>query len=150
MSAPSASSTELARQLRELVGLYLVEQRRYAHDAGLSQQGRLLILLKKHGPCAQGEFGRLAGLDKSWISRIVERFVADGLVARTPLETDRRCLMLALTPAGLEEAGHYDVLLTRHAESFFERIPAPQRGTLAPALDTLLAALHDAAGRTEG
>ena len=29
------------------------------------------------GPVTQGEFGRAVGLDKSWISRVVDRFVDD-------------------------------------------------------------------------
>jgi len=140
---PSLQSRQtLALQLRELIGLYLTSQRRYAHDQGLSQQGRLLMLLRKHGPATQGGFARLAGLDKSWISRIIERFVVDGLVERQPLASDRRCLELHLTPAGEEEAGRYDALLTAHAETFFDTIPSEQHAELERALAALVGALR--------
>lgn len=140
---PSLHSKQtLARQLRELIGLYLIGQRHYAHDQGLSQQGRLLMLLHKHGPATQGDFGRLAGLDKSWISRITERFVADGLVERQPLASDRRCLELHLTLAGDEEARRYDALLTAHAEIFFDTIPLEQHAEIEHALTALVDALR--------
>ncbi|MBS1208333.1 MAG: hypothetical protein H6R19_731 [Proteobacteria bacterium] len=136
------SKQVLARQLRELIGLYLASQRRHAHDQGLSQQGRLLMLLRKHGPSPQGDFGRLAGLDKSWISRIIERFVADGLVERQPLASDRRCLELHLTPTGDEEARRYDEVLTAHAETFFDMIPGERHAALESALDAIVGALR--------
>lgn len=140
MSADDSKQV-LARQLRELIGLYLASQRRHAHAQGLSQQGRLLMLLRKHGPATQGEFGRLAGLDKSWISRMVERFVADGLIERCARESDRRCHELHLTPAGEAEACRYDALLTAHAESFFAAIPASQHAELGRSLAALVAAV---------
>ncbi|MDP5238937.1 MarR family winged helix-turn-helix transcriptional regulator [Uliginosibacterium sp. 31-16] len=148
MSSPQSKQL-LARQLRELIGLYLASQRRHAHDQGLSQQGRLLMLLRKHGPSPQGDFGRLAGLDKSWISRIVERFVADGLVERRPLDSDRRCLELHLTAAGEDEARRYDDVLTAHAESFFEAIPAERHAALESSLAGLVDALRSQTKRTE-
>ena len=98
-----------ARQMRELVRLYLIKQRRFAHDQGLSSHGRLLILIQKHGPLTQGEFGRIAGMEKSWVSRIVDRFVADGLIERRPLESDRRCLEQMCIRARLEAASR-DIL----------------------------------------
>lgn len=148
MSSPHSGQI-LARHLRELIGLYLTGQRRYAHDQGLSPQGRLLMLLHKHGPTTQGDFGRLAGLDKSWISRITERFVADGLVERQPLASDRRCLKLHLTPAGDEEARRYDALLTAHAETFFDTIPLERHAELERALTALVDALRVQKPRAE-
>lgn len=141
MTSPESKQL-LARQLRELIGLYLTHQRRYIHDQGLSQQGRLLMLLRKHGASTQGEFGRLAGLDKSWISRIVERLVTDGLIERQALEADRRCLELRLTAAGEAEAARYDALLTAQAEGFFSAIPAEQHAELGRSLETLVDALR--------
>jgi DNA-binding MarR family transcriptional regulator len=141
MSSP-VSTQQLAQQMRELIRLYLIRQRQHTHEQGLPQAMRLLMLLHKHGPATQGEFGRLAGLDKSWISRIVERFVADGLIERRPVEADRRCLELHLTPAGVAEAKRCDALLTAHAERFFDGIPAAQHAALGESLQALVDALQ--------
>ncbi|PAS97917.1 MAG: hypothetical protein CGU28_02965 [Candidatus Dactylopiibacterium carminicum] len=107
------------------------------------------MLLKRHGPTVQREFGRMAGLDKSWISRIVERFVADGLVERLPLETDRRCLVLHLTAAGEAEASRFDVMLNEQALKLFESIPAGEYPGLDASLMTLMDALRPLAVRKE-
>ena len=134
-------SPSLPRQLRELVGVYLAQQRRFVHDQGLPPQAHLLLQLKRLGPVNQGEFGRASGLDKSWISRIVDRFVADGLVQRVPLEDDRRCLRLHLTPAGAEQATLLDRQLTAHAAQLLAGVPAEARPALVEALAVLTDAL---------
>lgn len=141
MTAPDSTGL-LAHQLRELVGLYLFAQRTYAHDQGLSQTGRLLMLLQKHGPATQTDFARLAGLDKSWISRIVERLVEEGLIERHPHENDRRCHELRLSPSGEYEASRYDALLTAHAMSFFDGVPPASHADLSAALGTIITALR--------
>ncbi|MET7013396.1 MarR family winged helix-turn-helix transcriptional regulator [Uliginosibacterium flavum] len=139
----------LARQMRELVQLYLVRQRRYAHEQGLPPQGRMLMLLQKNGPLTQAEFGRVVGLEKSWVSRMLDRMVADGWVERMPLESDRRCLQLHLTPAGLELAGRVDTQLTGHAESLLAGLAEADQAQLAAALAPLIDALRTAAGTVE-
>lgn len=138
-----ASSHSLAGQLRDLISVYLARQRRHAHAEGFTQADRLLMLLGRHGPATQTDFGRIAGLDKSWISRIVERYVADGLVERRPHETDRRCIELHLTPAGQAKARHYDSVLSQHAEALFDTIPAAQHAGLETSLGLILQHLHN-------
>lgn len=141
MTSPDSSQI-LAGQLRELVGLYLARQRRHAHEQGLAQTDRLLMLLHRHGAVSQTEFGRLAGLDKSWVSRIVERYAEDGLVERRPLESDRRCIELHLTPSGAEKALAIDRVLTAHAEAFFGTLPTSTHENLRQALGLILEALQ--------
>lgn len=140
---PSSDSPQLlAQQLRELIRLYLLDQRRHTHAQGYSQQHRLLMLLLRSGPVTQGEFGRIAGLDKSWISRIVDRFVEEGRVERAPLPEDRRCLQLRLTKAGLAEARKFDALLTARTEALLGAIPGDQHALIGSALESLILALH--------
>lgn len=134
----------LPAQLRELVRLYLARQRRRLADLGLPAHGNLLLHLRRLGPVTQGEFGRAAGLDKSWISRIVERWVAEGLVERVPLPQDRRCLQLRLTPAGARLAARIDAQYDAHAAQLLADIPAAARAALAKALQMLSAALEEA------
>ncbi len=140
-------SSSLPRQLRELVGVYLLAQRRFIADQGLPPQGHLLMRLKRLGPVTQGEFGRAVGLDKSWISRIVDRFVADGLVERIPLEADRRCLQLMLTAAGVEQAALMDRQLSAHAAQLIAPVPADARPALGEALAALIDALRQSAAK---
>lgn len=143
------SSADLARPLRELVGLYLQRQRQHIHEQGLPAQGRLLMLLQKHGPATQSEFGRLAGLDKSWVSRVVDRFVADGLIERLPLESDRRCLQLLLTPAGEALATQVSTQLDAHAAHLLAGLPAKSRPGVAAAIAALISTIQAQEARDE-
>lgn len=137
-------STPLPRQLRDLVGLYVRAQRRYMQEQQLQPQDHLLLHLRRLGPVTQGEFGRNAGLDKSWISRVVDRFVDDGLVERVPLAEDRRCLQLRLTPAGVERARKVDQRLTAHAAQMLAGLPESAQPALSEALQVLIDALQPA------
>jgi DNA-binding MarR family transcriptional regulator len=142
MHTPAPTETPSpARQMRELVRLYLIQQRRAAHAQDLPPQGRLLILIQKHGPLTQAEFGRIAGMEKSWVSRAVDRLVAAGWVERQPLESDRRCLQLYLTPAGEALAREVDQRMTANAEQLFATLSAAEQTSVSTALSLLLTAL---------
>lgn len=136
------STDPLPSQLRELVTVYLYQQRRHIAEQGLPPQGRLLLHLKRMGAVTQAEFGRAVGLDKSWISRVVDRFVTDGHVERVPLPQDRRCLQLRLTPAGAALAARVDEQLSAHAARLLAGIPDADRPAIGRALAHLTEAMQ--------
>ncbi len=138
----------LPHQLRQLVGLFVRSQRRHLQPVQMQPQEHLLLQLNRLGPVTQGELGRTVGLDKSWISRIVDRFVADGLVERLPLPEDRRCLQLRLTPSGGARARQLDQLLDAHAAQMLAGIPRAAQPALSAALQTLIDALQPAEPKT--
>lgn len=135
------SSQTPGHLMREFVRLYLIRQRRFAHDHGIPPQGRLLGMLLRNGPLTQGELGRIAGLDKSWISRGIDRMVEEGWVERVPLASDRRCMELHLTDKGRQLAHATNVQLDENAEALFEHIAAGQHAPIAQALQALIDAL---------
>ena len=141
-------ASPLPQQLRQLVGLFVRSQRRHLQAVQMQPQDHLLLHLNRLGPVTQGELGRLAGLDKSWISRIVDRFVAEGLVERIPLPEDRRCLQLRLTLSGSERARRLDQLLNAHAAQMLTGVPRTAQPALSAALQTLIDALQPAETKT--
>lgn len=140
-------SATLARALRELVGAVALAQRRTIAAQGLPPHGHLLLHLKRLGPVTQGELGRAVGLDKSWVSRIVDRFVADALVERVALQKDRRCLELRLTAAGAEQAALFDRQLTAHATRLLASVPPGARAALGEALAALTDAVRESTAK---
>lgn len=138
---PSLSSHTPGQLTREFVRLYLLRQRRFAHDQGIPPQGRLLGMLHRHGAMTQGELGRMAGLDKSWISRGIDRMVEEGWVERVPLASDRRCMELHLTDKGRDLAKATNAQLDENAEALFEHIAAEHHAPIAQALQALVDAL---------
>lgn len=63
----------------------------------------LYTLSKCEGPVRVGELNRHVLLSQPALSRLVERLVDRGLLARTPDPTDRRGVMVTLTDAGQAE-----------------------------------------------
>jgi DNA-binding MarR family transcriptional regulator len=78
---------------------------RRANDAmrplGLTgAQADALTVIKQAGPLSLKELGELLIAEAGHPSRLVDRLVEAGLVARTPAEDDRRRIVLELTPRG--------------------------------------------------
>src|SRR5579863_2699639 len=98
----------------------------YTHELGLLRAGllesrfslteaRILYEIAHARGIAAQELCEALGLDAGYVSRIVARFEAGGLVSRAPSETDRRRLLLSLTAKG---RGEFAVLDRRsHEES---------------------------------
>src|ERR1700739_3950093 len=98
--APSDYVAYLAFQL------FVQHQKRL--EAGLKPLGlsvavwRPLKLLKAAGHCTMTRLSRLSGIDRTTLPRAVDRLVADALVRREPSPSDRRLVVLALSPKGEE------------------------------------------------
>jgi DNA-binding MarR family transcriptional regulator len=60
--------------------------------------------LHAHGPITQQQLADALRLQKSTISRLVDRLTEGGLVERTPNPQDRRSHLIGLTPTGTRRA----------------------------------------------
>src|SRR5579859_3102874 len=86
-----------------LVWRRLEEDLRLEHELSLQEYEALLFLAEADG--RRLRMHRLADsllLSKSGVTRLVDRLVLDGLVARSACTTDARGAEAALTPSGLE------------------------------------------------
>jgi DNA-binding MarR family transcriptional regulator/N-acetylglutamate synthase-like GNAT family acetyltransferase len=87
-------------------------------------EGRVLYELAHREAPSATEIGTELGLDRGYLSRILQRFEAQGFLERSPSIADARRAELALTPAGreafapLDERSHEDIaaLLTPLSE----------------------------------
>jgi DNA-binding MarR family transcriptional regulator len=122
--------------------MFIGEQRRVLSDQGVPAQGRLLVTLLRQGTVTQAEFGRLLGLEKSWVSRSVDKLVEQGWVERSELPADRRNIQLQLTPAGTVAAREVDSRMSAHANDVLNRIDATERPRVLSALQELCKALQ--------
>ncbi|MFC8711640.1 MarR family winged helix-turn-helix transcriptional regulator [Streptomyces sp. NPDC057197] len=107
-------------------------------------QLRALVVLDTCGPVKLVVLAATLGVNPSTALRMVERLEALGLVDRRTNPANRREVVLSLTTGGHELVSR--VLTRRHAEirRVVQRLPAPQRAALLPALN----ALTDAAAET--
>jgi DNA-binding MarR family transcriptional regulator/ribosomal protein S18 acetylase RimI-like enzyme len=94
--------------------LGVLDQQLLKSPFSLSEARVLYELAHREDPAAK-EIGIELGLDPGYLSRIVQKFDEDGLIARKPLPSDRRQYRLSLTAKGrqafakLERSSHDDV-----------------------------------------
>lgn len=64
------------------------------------RQFAALVKIREHGPVSQNMLGRLSGMDPATIQGVVWRLETRNLVMRTCDPSDRRRMLLRLTPHG--------------------------------------------------
>lgn len=107
-------------------------------------EARVVFELAQHDVTEVAELRRSLALDAGYLSRILARFEADGLVTRQRSETDGRRQMIQLTPAGRRA---YATLDERSAAEIAEAL-----GSLSEAdrerLLTAMATIRDVLGES--
>lgn len=59
-----------------------------------------LATVLKHGEVSQNHLGRMTAMDPSTISLVVRKLLKQGLIKRSPSQTDQRLAIIALTDEG--------------------------------------------------
>jgi DNA-binding MarR family transcriptional regulator len=99
--------------------------------------------LHSDGPLSQQALAGRLRLQKSTVSRLVDELERDGTVERHPNPSDRRSVLIGLTPTGRRKAGR---LRDAQAELFARLLAdmsADERRQLAGLLDRLAGAARD-------
>lgn len=130
--------------LRDIARLHVQLQR---ENVGLCHnttptQCAILSELGRSGEITLADLGRRVGLDKGWISRMVEGLAEEGLVHKMPSEADRRTVLVALSPAGEARYNALNQTLNTQAERVINEIPAEDHECVFHALRLLQAALQ--------
>lgn len=126
---------------RALVGVAARSLATVAEDVTLAQY-RALIELASRGPQRLADLATALGVEPSTATRMCDRLVRKGLIARRRLSEDRRAVRVSLTAAG--SALVAEVSRRRRAEivEIMHRLPRTQRSSVLRALR----AFADAAG----
>ncbi len=82
---------------------HLREFLRQRHDTTLPRFDVLAALYRRRDGVTMSELSRLLLVSNGNATTVVDRLEKDGLVRRTPSETDRRTVFVALTPQGLAQ-----------------------------------------------
>jgi DNA-binding MarR family transcriptional regulator len=117
---------------------------RYKREFGMSlAEWRAIALLGEQAQLSLNELAKLAGLDKSQMSRVVSGLTGRGLVSRGQDENDGRGVQLSLSNAG---ARVYEGLIRAAAErnaAFLDCLTKAERDALESALAKLGAQARD-------
>jgi len=82
---------------------HLREFLRVKHDTTLPRFDVLAALYRRRDGVSMSELSRMLLVSNGNATAVVDRLEADGMVRRTPSETDRRTVFVALTPEGLAQ-----------------------------------------------
>lgn len=91
------------RELREFL--------RVKHETTLPRFDVLAALYRRRDGATMSELSRMLLVSNGNATTVVDRLEKDGLVRRTPSETDRRTVFVALTPDGLRQ---FETLAAEH------------------------------------
>lgn len=108
------------------------------HDSRFSlTQSRVLYELAHRAAPTAAEIARDLGLDAGYLSRILRAFRQDGLIARTPSDTDGRQTHVSLTPAGRQAFAPLDRGSDDEAAAMLARLTGARQARLIDAMGTI-------------
>jgi DNA-binding MarR family transcriptional regulator/GNAT superfamily N-acetyltransferase len=108
------------------------------HDSPFSlTQSRVLYELAHRAAPTAAEIARDLGLDAGYLSRILRAFRQNGLIARTPSDTDGRQTHVSLTPAGRQAFAPLDRGSDDEAAAMLARLTSAGQARLIAAMGTI-------------
>jgi MarR family transcriptional regulator, lower aerobic nicotinate degradation pathway regulator len=102
------------------------------------QHFTVLSALAERGAASQAALGRRLLIDRSDMHALLSELERDGLVARVRDPTDRRRMLVDLTPAGARALKRVDRRIDAAQEAFVAPLSASDRTTLQRLLTQLL------------
>ena len=106
-------------------------------------EARVLYELAHSDQMAVTELRRALDLDAGYLSRILSRFIADGLVDREPSATDARRQLVRLTRAGQAAFAELDTLQADAIDRLVGPLDEDQRSQLVTAMGRIRRVLDD-------
>ena len=106
-------------------------------------EARVLYEIFARGHTTASELARELRLDRGYLSRIQQKFIAEGLLALTPGVDDRRRAHIALTEDGDLAAAKLDANSSAAVEKLLAPLDATQRAQLAAVMRTIRSILGE-------
>jgi DNA-binding MarR family transcriptional regulator len=107
-----------------------------ARRAGISETDLdALEHLEAEGPLTQRDLGERLSITSGAVTMLIDRLEAAGWVRRGPHPTDRRYVLLDLTPKAAEDAPVELAVFHDRIQSIAKSVPAEHRGALCAFLD---------------
>ena len=100
-------------------------------------EARTIFELNQRGSADSADVRRALDLDAGYLSRILARFEADGLVTRRPSETDARRQTVTLTEAGRSAFALLDQRSNEQVRELLKPLTSEQVQRLTGAMDTI-------------
>ncbi|MFC7549339.1 MarR family winged helix-turn-helix transcriptional regulator [Plantactinospora sp. GCM10030261] len=113
-------------------------------DRGLTRaRANALWEIARHGPTTQRQLADLLHVTPRNITKLIDALEQGGFVVRTGHDSDRRAVLVRLTPQGATAAERLESEANALADELFGDLSAADRRTVARALDGAAARLRD-------
>jgi DNA-binding MarR family transcriptional regulator len=100
-------------------------------------QARVMMVMDEAERVRMGELSTKLGVTARNVTTIVDGLEREGLLARVPDPTDRRAILLELTPKGREHIAAVHAAQRELAEWFFAALDTTERGALLRLLEKI-------------
>ena len=104
------------------------------HSSFSLTEARVLYELAQSAGVTATELGRELDLDPGYLSRILQRFERDGLLARAPSPIDRRQSLLSLTAAGQDAFAPLDARSREEMGALLAPLAEPAQASVVAAM----------------
>lgn len=111
-------------------------------------QCHAIVEIGRHNSLSVNDLAQLLNLDKSSVSKTVDKLVNNGLLHRVPSQEDRRYVVLTLSQEGKAAYEETEARMDAHFENILQAIPADKRAQVIESLDLFTAALKKVQGET--
>ena len=102
---------------------------------------RILFEIKMHKICIQSDIVKTLHIDKSYLSRIVQRFCAKGFVEKIKSDDDKRTTRIKLTAMGNAETERLIELTNQQIKAQIVGLSSDECNKLCTALNTVISIL---------
>jgi len=138
----------VATQLVELLPWLLraIHQQMRESDSGLHLSQARLLGMCGHREWSLSELARKQGVAPATMSRMVNTLVGRGWLHRRPAQSDRRAIVVGLTPLGRSVLDESNRQMRAHFAQLLAGLDQPDLNLTAQGLDTLRGALATANG----
>lgn len=102
---------------------------------------RILFEIKMHGICIQSDIVKALHIDKSYLSRLIQRFCKRGLVEKVKSDDDKRMVKITLTAIGKKETEQLITLTNKQIESQVKSLNSDECNKLCDALNMVISIL---------
>jgi len=98
-------------------------------------EGRVLYEIKHIDPCTAKKIRANIDIDEGYLSRIIDKFIKQGLVKKTPMPADRRLHVILLTEKGQKEFSKINENSNKMISHMIEKLPEHERAELVELME---------------
>lgn len=131
MPSPAELADRFGRTAKRLARAF---DEMLARDGVTTPRARVLMLIAEQGPVRLNRVAAEVGVAQGTASELVEALVRDGLLVRSPDESDRRASLLEASESGATEALQWRKRYALAAEDLFSALSAADRLALVELL----------------